>query len=670
MIPEVVPGQRLTAKTQNEIIQACNGLMQPAGEYVNTPNGSLFPNPIPKFNNMLPRCVETLFQLKFELKQHMSQRIADEDLQTLSDYYSLSAIWYGYSMNLGNDFSQLRDQVKLMQPDNDDIFIIGGKGINGNGTQENGSRLSVHLTGTQMLLDGSDKEGFFDLGVYWKSPDEGCTAIEVQKLQLSSDSPQYGPIKNAFVIRGRNYPSQSILEDWYESEYGDTWRVIDNSVTTVGYLYDQKLVQCRTGLLFPEVAKDWVDSQLTAVGLSSIQERSLSDFNYHEMFNFDKAALSDFALSDQNDCDIVIRDYKRDRVPSGAAVNYVKVHDFLSATRYDVDTDATGGDQRSLEIIPHNQDHKRDYLQLYDFDNSMQNEFLDCHITYGEVSYVVRPGQSTWYPDSQIQFVCRDYSEQGQDGQVVYDGIKVYAPRPSAYEIDYLSDMISAIVIEIDPHGCSCDLSALSAAVDAISSELSDRWKCGGVNDDNCYGYSIGDSSQRLTIDLDNGGLWYESSQTVDWHACELYDQNGADGPGYICVNWADRCGYNSAQVATLDWEECELRDSGGMPTVEWNDKKLNGDYGVVVDWQNHMLIPSGGTPTVEWSNCILNDNNGSKTLDWESKELVGDWSCPYGDLSVGTGFALKIGGSTLTEADLSSLLGLLNQAPAMLSSI
>ena len=670
MIPEVVPGQRLTAKTQNEIIQACNGLMQPAGEYVNTPNGSLFPNPIPKFNNMLPRCVETLFQLKFELKQHMSQRIADEDLQTLSDYYSLSAIWYGYSMNLGNDFSQLRDQVKLMQPDNDDIFIIGGKGINGNGTQENGSRLSVHLTGTQMLLDGSDKEGFFDLGVYWKSPDEGCTAIEVQKLQLSSDSPQYGPIKNAFVIRGRNYPSQSILEDWYESEYGDTWRVIDNSVTTVGYLYDQKLVQCRTGLLFPEVAKDWVDSQLTAVGLSSIQERSLSDFNYHEMFNFDKAALSDFALSDQNDCDIVIRDYKRDRVPRGAAVNYVKVHDFLSATRYDVDTDATGGDQRSLEIIPHNQDHKRDYLQLYDFDNSMQNEFLDCHITYGEVSYVVRPGQSTWYPDSQIQFVCRDYSEQGQDGQVVYDGIKVYAPRPSAYEIDYLSDMISAIVIEIDPHGCSCDLSALSAAVDAISSELSDRWKCGGVNDDNCYGYSIGDSSQRLTIDLDNGGLWYESSQTVDWHACELYDQNGADGPGYICVNWADRCGYNSAQVATLDWEECELRDSGGMPTVEWNDKKLNGDYGVVVDWQNHMLIPSGGTPTVEWSNCILNDNNGSKTLDWESKELVGDWSCPYGDLSVGTGFALKIGGSTLTEADLSSLLGLLNQAPAMLSSI
>lgn len=192
----------------------------------------------------------------------------------------------------------------------------------------------------------------------------------------------------------------------------------------------------------------------------------------------------------------MIRDYQRDRVPRGACVNYVKVSDFLSATRYDVDTDATAGDQRSLEVIPHNQDHKRDYLQLYDFDNSMQNEFLDCRIAYGEVSYVVRPGQSTWYPDSQIQFVCRDYTEQGVDGQIVYDGIKVYAPKPSAYDIDDLSNMISDIIIEIDPgHECSCDLSALSAKVDELSSELSNYWKCGGTYDDNCYGQSIGDDS-------------------------------------------------------------------------------------------------------------------------------------------------------------------------------
>lgn len=51
-------------------------------------------------------------------------------------------------MNLGNDFAQLKDQVRLMQPDNDDIFIVGGLGIDGGGTSETGARLSVHLTGS------------------------------------------------------------------------------------------------------------------------------------------------------------------------------------------------------------------------------------------------------------------------------------------------------------------------------------------------------------------------------------------------------------------------------------------------------------------------------------------------------------------------------------------
>ena len=287
MIKEVIPGEKLTAKTQNEIIQACNGLMQPAGVYVNTPNGSLYPNAAPSFNNMLGRCVETMFQLKFELKLHMSERIADEDQQTLSDYYSLSSIWYGYSMNLGNDFFHLQDQVKLMQPDNDDIFIVGGKGIDGDGDSETGTRLSVHLVGSQMLKDGSDKEGFFDLGVYWKSPEDGCWAIEAQKMQLSTDNTQEGPIKNAFVVRGKNYPSQTVVKDWYKGEYGGNWEVIDAETATVGYIYDQKLVQCRTGLLFPQTALEYVDSEISAVCLSSIQERSLSDLNYHQLFNFD-----------------------------------------------------------------------------------------------------------------------------------------------------------------------------------------------------------------------------------------------------------------------------------------------------------------------------------------------------------------------------------------------
>lgn len=93
------------------------------------------------------------------------------------------------------------------------------------------------------------------------------------------------------------------------------------------------------------------------------------------------------------------------------------------------------------------------------------------------------------------------------------------------------------------------------------------------------------------------------------------------------------------------------LKDSGGMPTVEWDTKALNGDYGVAVDWQNHMLVPTGGSPTVEWANCILDDLNQSQSLDWDNRELIGDWSCPYGNFSIGSGFSLKIGNTTINES-------------------
>ena len=106
-------------------------------------------------------------------------------------------------------------------------------------------------------------------------------------MQLSTDNEQYGPTKNAFIVRGKHYPSQTVVKDWYQNKYGGEWKVIDTATTTVGYVYNQKLVQLRTGLLFPQAAQEWVDSEISAVGLSSIQERSLSDLNYHQFFNFD-----------------------------------------------------------------------------------------------------------------------------------------------------------------------------------------------------------------------------------------------------------------------------------------------------------------------------------------------------------------------------------------------
>lgn len=73
------------------------------------------------------------------------------------------------------------------------------------------------------------------------------------------------------------------------------------------------------------------------------------------------------------------------------------------------------------------------------------------------------------------------------------------------------------------------------------------------------------------------------------------------------------------------------------------------------------MLLAPGSSPTVEWGNCALDDLLGNKVLDWDTKNLVGDWQCPYGDFSIGSGFTLKIGNTSLSEAQLQELLTLLN---------
>ena len=46
----------------------------------------------------------------------------------------------------------------------------------------------------------------------------------------------------------------------------------------------------------------------------------------------------------------MLRDYTRTRVPAGAAINYVKLSDFLSSiSAVNVDTWATQGGQRSID---------------------------------------------------------------------------------------------------------------------------------------------------------------------------------------------------------------------------------------------------------------------------------------------------------------------------------
>ena len=245
----------------------------------------------------------------------------------------------------------------------------------------------------------------------------------------------------------------------------------------------------------------------------------------------------------------------------------------------------------------------------------------------------------------------------------MYDGIKVYAPRPNAYEIDYLSNVISDIIIEIDPgHECSCDLSALSAKVDELSSELSNRWKCGGVYDDNCYGYSIGDSSQYLAIDLDNGEMWYGDSTTLNWHACELYGFTaGTVGPGYVSLNWNDRHLYDDTGNLAIRWSDRILHDSSQRGALDWENRTLyDSDTHIVADWERKQLLDTNTIPAVDWSSRILYDSQSNESLNWFLRQLKGDWSVQYGSLTIDGTATFKIGNTSLSEAQLSALLALI----------
>ena len=170
---------------------------------------------------------------------------------------------------------------------------------------------------------------------------------------------------------------------------------------------------------------------------------------------------------------------------------------------------------------------------------------------------------------------------------------------------------------------------------------------------------------------MDYGALWYGSSQTVDWHACELYDQNGADGPGNICMNWADRHLYDDAGNLALRWSDRILHDSNQMGALDWDYRTLyDSSLHIVADWERKQLLDSNTIPAVDWGSRILYDSQNNYSLNWEYRQLRGDWIAQYGSFTIENTATFKIGNTVLTEADLSSLLGLLNQAPAMLSRI
>lgn len=296
-----------------------------------------------------------------------------------------------------------------------------------------------------------------------------------------------------------------------------------------------------------------------------------------------------------------------------AILNYVPISSVLGGVQ--VDTGATEGTQCSIDK-KEDQQTSSTYLQLYNFDQTgHENNTLTVNLAYGQSRYAHFFGDGT-YPDTYSHFIVRN---SYQNNLVEYDALEVYAPPIYAGDIQDLSQTISGWGFI-----CSCDCQGLSTMIAELSNELSDRWKCGGTYDDNCYGQSIGDDSQNPQIDLNNGQLLYsnELDPTVDWHngylswnnaelrldwgECGAYDKNQT-----VAIDWDYRHLYDDAGNLALRWSDRILHDSNQLGALDWNYRTLyDSNLHIVADWERQQLLDANTTPAVDWGSRHLDDSN------------------------------------------------------------
>ena len=79
------------------------------------------------------------------------------------------------------------------------------------------------------------------------------------------------------------------------------------------------------------------------------------------------------------------------------------------------------------------------------------------------------------------------------------------------------------------------------------------------------------------------------------------------------------------------------------------------------LNWKvGYAKDPSGSGATVNWNTGQLWANDNTRVMSWKLKTLIGGWSTQNGGLTIASGNTLKIGNTSLSEAQLSALLALI----------
>lgn len=148
-----------------------------------------------------------------------------------------------------------------------------------------------------------------------------------------------------------------------------------------------------------------VDSKLSSLQLSSIAE--LTDIDpdtheetkYHQLYGFDAAGMGTFALSDQNEFELVVREWHTTG-GNGARVNYINLSAFVDAVTdgLSVKVDSRDGGLSSIGY------DEADRLELYNFSQGQRvqkNDKFDIVVRdnqHGKVDYTPLSALGSGYP--------------------------------------------------------------------------------------------------------------------------------------------------------------------------------------------------------------------------------------------------------------------------------
>jgi hypothetical protein len=89
------------------------------------------------------------------------------------------------------------------------------------------------------------------------------------------------------------------------------------------------------------------------------------------------------------------------------------------------------------------------------------------------------------------------------------------------------------------------------------------------------------DSGDYLSLDWENGDVYFENTAVLQWKYGDMFDSNG-----YWSLDWWERLLVDASSQRSIDWQNRSLIDDSGLSVIDWGYRQLRDSAGnSVLDW-------------------------------------------------------------------------------------